>query len=285
MRHKASLYFLALLVLVAVLFLSCGGKEDGADRGAALAVYFLDVGQSDCTLILAEDTVILVDTGGIEPAANAKIISLLERLEIDTIDCLILSHPHNDHIGGVGAILSRFAVSECIMPNAATDDAVFSDALSALRDEGCVVREAIRDLTVAYGGVSVLFLSPDPMGTDDINEMSAVCRVTYRNNSILLMGDAGRSTEKALLERYAEKSLTSQILKLGHHGAKTATSEEFLAAVAPIHAVASCGAGNGYGYPHVELVARVLEAGVRLHRTDTDGDIVFYGDGETFRLK
>lgn len=284
MRNRAAARLLLLLLVMLTFFCACGRRELEVAKEGDIYVHFLDVGQADCTLIRTEDTVILVDTGDTEPATVQKIVSYLRSLDIEKVDCLVLTHPHADHIGGAATLLAEFSVRECVLPNCAEDTDLFLSLLSALESEKCAVHEAVRGASYTYGEVLLEFLSPDEYGADQPNEASAVFRAVYRRNTILFMSDTTMETEEELLRYYGADRLGAQILKLGHHGAKTSTGEKFLDVVSPKHAVASCGTGNSYGYPHVDLVLRVLEAGVTLHRTDTDGNVVFYGNGEEFTL-
>ena len=273
--------FLALL-LPAVLLSACGGAGEQPEEGTVY-VHFLDVGQADCTLIHTQDAVILVDAG--DPASAGVITDYLADLEIERIDCLVLTHSHEDHIGGAVAVLSDFSVGTCILPNASADTPAFFALLDALEQEGASVMEVCRTDAFVYGGVSLEFLWPEEEALlEEENEGTLVFMASFEANRILFPGDAPASVEEALLEYEDAAALGAQILKVGHHGAKTSTTEEFLEAVSPQYAVISCGRGNAYAYPHIELMTRLLAEKVQIHRTDTDGTVVFCGDGATFSV-
>ncbi len=276
-------FFLALLLLSASFLTACGGEEYKAAGAGEIYVHFLDVGQADCTLLRTKDTVILVDAG--DSAAAEKIVDYLEELEIQTIDCIVLTHPHNDHIGGAATLLSRFAVEECILPHVESDTPAFHSLLDALEQGSVVVNEGYRGEAFCYGDISVELLWPAeyPSLTEE-NARSLVLRASFGGNTVLFPGDAPSSVEHAVLELGDAADLRSQILKVGHHGASTSTAEACLEAVSPQYAVISCGRGNAYAYPHIDLMTRLLAAESKIFRTDTDGTIVFRGDGAVFSI-
>ena len=280
---RSALLLLALLVAVLSFLSACGEEEYETVGAGELYVHFLDVGQADCTVLRTKDTVILVDAGS---TASAEIITdYLEALGIQRIDCLVLTHPHEDHIGGAAALLSHFTVEECVLPNAYEDTTTFRSLLDALERMDVEVKEGYRAVSLQYGDIALAFFWPEeyPSLIED-NARSLVFRATFNGNSILFPGDAPASVEAALLEAGGSEALRSQLLKVGHHGAKTSTTEAFLTAVSPQYAVISCGRGNVYAYPHIELMTRLLSAKARIYRTDTDGTIVFRGDGATFSV-
>lgn len=275
--------FLAVILLAASLLIACGSEEYEAAEDGEIYVHFLDVGQADCTLLRTKETAILVDVGDF--ASAERVADYLEELEIETIDCVMLTHPHDDHIGGAEAIFSRFAVRECILPSIASDTPAFRALLDVLEQGSVAVKEGYRGEVFRYGDISVELLWPTeyPMLTDE-NARSLVFRAAFGANTLLFCGDAPASVEHAVLELDGEGALRAQILKVGHHGASTSTTEPFLSAVSPQYAVISCGRGNAYAYPHIELMTRLLAAEAKIYRTDTDGTIVFRGNGASFSV-
>ena len=247
-----------------------------------ILVHFLDVGQADCTLIRTRDTVILVDAGSDEPGVADKIVRYLRDLDVTEIDCLVLTHPHADHIGGAATILREFSVVECLLPALATDTPLFSGLLDALEEEDCLVSEAVRGKSLTFGDLTLAVLSPDPFADGDENERSAVVFARYGESAVALTADISHAVEGELLLYYGEEALDADLLKVAHHGSSTATGEKFLAALSPEYAVISCARGNTYGYPTAEVLARLSLSDVTVFRTDTDGTVVFRGDGSSF---
>ncbi len=267
--------------MVQPFLFACSEEEYESASQGEIYVHFLDVGQGDCTLLRTQDTAILVDTGDSESAKT--VISYLDKLEIETLDCVILTHPHDDHIGGAAAIFSRFIVKACLLPNAVADTVTFRGLLDVLVGRGVEISEGCCNDLFRYGDISIDILWPTeyPLLTDD-DACSLVFRASFQGNRILFPGDAPAAVEAALLAAVNTDMLRAQLLKVGHHGARTSTTEAFLSAVSPQHAIISCGRGNAYAYPHIDLLTRLLAKKVKIHRTDTDGTVVFRGDGVSF---
>ena len=176
-------------------------------------------------------------------------------------------------------VLSSFAVGACLMPNDAPNTEEFRSLLASLRREDCRVLEAYRGITLTFGEIFLEVLSPGiytPLGE---NAKSQALRLTYRGNSFLFMGDCGIPEEGEILSHYSASDLSSQVLKVGHHGSRDGTGEAFLSAVCPEIAVISCGSGNSYGFPGAELLVRLSAAGCRILRTDTGGTHALLGNG------
>ena len=276
-----------LVLLVSLLLVSlcaCGDAQYSAVAPGEIRIHFIDVGQADSTLIRTSDAVILVDSGGTDPVRAEALMRYLRRLRIDTVDCLILTHPHTDHIGGAALLLQNFTVRECRMIGAVTEEAAFGELLSALSAEGCLVREAYCGQTESFGELTLSVLSPDAMSTESLNDKSLVLRVSFHENTLLLPGDISAAKEEELLEIYGAEGLQAGILKAAHHGSHLSSGEAFLDAVSPQYTVLSCAEGNEYGYPTSELLERFWQRGIRVLRTDLDGTVVFSGDGEGYQL-
>ena len=272
MRLKRSI---ALFLAVVLLFLlcSCGGGGVAVPDEGAVHITFLDVGQADCALIRTADTVIVVDTGAV--ASNGtELVSYLRRAGIKRIDLLVLSHPHEDHIGGAPALLREFDVAACLMTDLLEDSAVFRETVSALKNETCEVTRAVADVVLTCGGFTVEVLSPIKEFYSSMNDASAVIRVKFGDFAALFTGDISDVVEAELVEHYGD-ALEADILKVAHHGSSSATGMDFLLAVRPRYAAISCAAGNEYGFPHAEVLARLAVIGAEVYRTDTEGTVTF----------
>ena len=238
-------------------------------------VHFIDVGQGDATLIRTREAIVLIDTGEGGDGAEAAVLSYLRRFSIERIDLLVLSHPHSDHMGGAIAVLDAYEVGACLLPRAVSDTLTCRETLDAIEAEGCKIEHAEAGKTLMVGDVEIFVLSPFFLPLDDANADAAVVRVDIGEASLLMMSDATEATEEAILDAYDTAVLDADLMKVGHHGSKYSTTSAFLDAVTPAHAVISCGAHNEYGFPTPEAVARILASGCTLHRTDTDGTVVF----------
>jgi competence protein ComEC len=249
--------------------------------GANLFVHFIDIGQGDATLIQTPSgKTILVDAGPIE--ATPALLQYLEETGIREIDIVIATHPHADHIGGFPVILEKYPVGHCYMPRVSATSVTYRDLLLAIQREGLTIHTAKKGILLDIEeGFTLRFLSPAKDSYTEINNFSVVLLLEYGEISFLLMGDAEEPVEKELLE-YRLVTQTD-VLKAGHHGSQSSSSEAFIEVVKPQYAVIFCGAGNPYGRPHEDTLS-TLSKYATVFRTDTNGTIVFQTDGKTLKI-
>ena len=239
--------------------------------------HFIDVGQGDATLITSGDKAVLVDTGSLSMAD--EITEYIKRYTRE-IDYLILTHPHEDHMGCAAQVLSLVEVKNVIMPDASSDDAYFSRFLDVAEEKEITLIEAEAGDTYRAGEINLTILAPLEEEYENINNYSITLRVDIGETSALFTGDGEKEVEEALLEQYTFQ-LDCDLFQAGHHGSNTSNSAEFVAAVSPSAAVISCGKDNSYGHPHSETLQTFKKFGVEVFRTDLMGDILFVSDGET----
>lgn len=265
------------------LFDSAGLRGQMVTDGKMM-VEFIDVGQGDCTLITDSQAVILIDGGEVGEAQT--VINYLKNKNITTIDCCIATHPHSDHIGSLAKVFEEFEVVDVIMPEIPEKiiptTSTYEKFLSSLSENAENVLPAEYGETYSYGQMTLEILGPVD-AYNDLNDMSVISKVTFGETSVVLTGDAETPSEKDMLS-LRNVDYSADILKVGHHGSKTSTSEEWLTAVNPQFAVISCGFDNDYGHPHKQLVNRLDKFNVEYYRTDLMGDIVFESDGKEFVL-
>ena len=247
-----------------------------------MTVTFIDVGQGDCSLIECGDTVILIDGGESEYAGTVN--SYLSLKGISEIDCYIFTHPHSDHVGAVPGIMQANVVNQVMMTtfsdiNIPTTN-TYEKLLDAVLEEDCDVLYVSAGDTYTYGELTLDIFSPSTQ-TDEYNDMSVVVKATYEDTSFLFTGDATQTVEKDMLSRF---DLNADVLKVGHHGSYTSTSEEFLSAVSPLLAVISCGTDNSYGHPHKDVVDLLDSHGITVSRTDKQGNIVVFSNGNNIYI-
>ena len=246
-------------------------------------VDFVDVGQGDCTLIRTADAVILVDAG--ESGTADTVVSYLKEKGIEKIDCCIATHPHSDHIGALYRVFEEFNVDTVLLPDLPDEliptTTAYEKFLDGLENVKNIIPVGAGD-TFDFGSMNVDILGP-VKEYDDLNHMSVVSKVTFGNTSIMLTGDTETPAETDMLKK---KSIdySADILKVGHHGSKTSTSEKWLEAVDPQFAVISCGLDNDYGHPHKNLVNRLEKFDIEYYRTDLEGNVLFKSDGNGFIL-
>jgi competence protein ComEC len=255
-----------------------------------LTLTMLDVGQGDAILLRGPSgQTMLIDGGGeIEGRPTGydvglrRVVPALRRLGIRRIDIVMLSHPHEDHVGGLVAVLQNFSVGTVLdvgMPHPGPSYVQFLRLVEARRIPYQLARRGMRlDLG---DGVSLSILHPqEPLfqGTpSDANNNSIVGRLTYGRVSILLTGDAEGLVEAQLLD--LGDDVQSLILKVGHHGSRTSTTPAFLDAVRPSIALISVGAPNPFGHPDAQIIQRLEDAGAAVYRTDLHGAITLATDG------
>lgn len=257
---------------------------DTAPKSGEMTVSFIDVGQGDCTLLTEGDTVILVDAG--ESFAAETVVRYMQNLGIDEIDCLIATHPHSDHIGGLPEVMESFTVGDVIMTDLPEElvptTKTYENFLIAVSENSKRVLPASPGETYSYGEIDIEILGPISE-SDNLNSMSVVARASYGNTSVMLTGDAEKDEEKDITEKFPD--LSADLLKVGHHGSKTSTSADWLEAVNSQYAVISCGEDNDYGHPNSVTLDRLDKYGVEYYRTDLLSTVVFVSDGNRFVKK
>lgn len=282
---------LALFVLGSLLFApGCGSLSETSLPGAppsgaavsepvggSLTVSFIDVGQADSILIQCDGAAMLIDAGNNADADT--VVSYLKETGVTALDVVIGTHPHEDHIGSLDAVIDSFAIGQVVMPEVTTTTKTFKDVLQSIRDKDLTITTPVPGLSLNLGSADCTILAPNSSKYDDLNDWSVVVKVTYGDTSFLLMGDAGHAAEDEILARGFD--VTADVLKVGHHGSSTATSEQFLNKVNPEYAVISVGAGNDYGHPSADTMNLLEKKGIPVYRTDECGTIVASSDGQT----
>lgn len=243
------------------------------------SAHYIDVGQGDCILIKSDDRNVLIDAG--ERGNADKIIRYLKQYDVTKLDYVIATHPHSDHIGSMAEVISAFPVSNVIMPKLSKSNTpttkTYENLLKAVQKTGAKVIPAVPSESYEIGGADMTVLAP-LSDKDDINNMSVVVRVVYGDNSFLFTGDAEEESENRILKSGA--SVRSDVMKGGHHGSRTSSSEKYMDAVSPSLYIVSCGKDNDYGHPHKETVDMLEKRKISYLRTDEAGSIVVGSDGK-----
>lgn len=243
------------------------------------AIYFLDVGQSDCTIIVCDGEVMLVDCGTHNQVNTIK-QSLLS-LNIKEIDYMLITHQHNDHMGGAAEIIKNWRVNSFIMPKLLKENNVYSftydNLLNILFNENDINIFAAQDCKpFMLGSARVEFISPINQDKN-LNNMSVVIKITYGNTSYLLQGDAESKIENYLLNSQADVDV--DVLKIGHHGSNTSTNEKYLNAVSPKVTIVSSGYDNTYNHPNDNVLNRVDRVKTDTFVTALHGNITITSNG------
>lgn len=274
----------AFLIVGVISYLYANyGIPDQSNEAANGDCYvdFIDCGQGDSALIVSEGAVTLIDASTGDDAE--KVVEHLKERGVQKIDHFVLSHPHEDHIGGAEAVLDAFEVGEIYMsrPTEGTEPttSVYLNLLKKIKALGKSVNTMEVNDTFECGAVTFAVLGP-VKAYEDLNDQSVVLQARIGKVSFLFTGDQEASAEKDLVAQYGD-ALKSTVLKVGHHGSSGSSSKVFLQAVSPEYAVISCGADNSYGHPHQEAIDRLENQEITYYRTDTQGTITITTDGET----
>ncbi len=256
--------------------------------GDETKVYVLDVGQGDSILVVTPGgKTALVDAG--EPGDGKVILAALKKYGVDHIDLFVATHAHADHIGAADEVIKGIPVANVLYSGVPHTTKNYEDFLKAVDEKKIpLVRAEPGQSFELGGGARMLVLAPiAPLfGKEDLrsggnepNANSVVTRLDYGKFSMLLTGDAEEQTERERLIRNGA-NIRATILKVGHHGSKYATSEDFLKRGEFKYAVISAGLDNRYGHPSQEVLDRLKAAGVKIYRTDYQGDIIISTRGQ-----
>lgn len=311
---KKYLQIICGLILCCTMLLTGCGQSGGQSSDTAanskveakgqLTISMLDIGQGDAVLIQTGAKNILIDTGddkyyedGKKGKENTQLLSELQKLKIDHIDTLVMTHAHADHIGKADKVIAQYGVKELVYNGIPSTSKYFINALKAAKANGTQqVKVKAGDVLDFGNGVSFEIVSPSQSLIDedtaaikakkkvDVNNESVVGRLTFGNFAMLFTGDAEGPVEKDMVASYGKK-LKCQVLKAGHHGSKTSSTAEFLKLVQPESVVMSLGVNNQYGHPHEALLNRLQKQGIKnIYRTDANGTITIVSDGSSYSI-
>ncbi len=250
-----------------------------------ISVYFVDVGQGDCELIVTPDYTVMIDCG--ERDKHDDVLRYLGYLGIEKLDYIIATHPHSDHIGGMADILREISVKRLLMPyipdDMLPDTACYNKMLEEIADNNVVGSYANAGEQIYLGaGTYLEILAPVSDDYDNLNDYSIAARLVHGENSFLFTGDIEKSAELDILETGAFKE--TDVLKAAHHGSSSSSCEDFLNAVKPKYAVICAAEGNSYGHPHRETLKSLEKVDCEVIMTMEEGSIQFVSDGETLKI-
>ncbi|MDR0958018.1 MAG: MBL fold metallo-hydrolase, partial [Clostridiales bacterium] len=201
----------------------------------------------------------------------------------DKIDYLVGTHPHEDHIGGLDKIIDNFQIGELFMPDATNTTKTFEDVLDAAESKNLEITvPKSGDYIVDEGNLTATVIAPNSADYKDFNDYSIVIKLIYGDTSFLFQGDAESLSEQEILD--AGFDVSSDVIKLGHHGSSTSSSADYLDAVGAEYAVIMCGKDNSYGHPHEETMQKLQQRNIEVLRTDEQGTITIRSDGTKIML-
>lgn len=239
-----------------------------------LNILYLDVGQADCELVICNGKTMLIDAGNAKD--GEKIVNGLKSLGISKLDYVVGSHVHEDHIGGMSYIIDNFDIGNFYLPyNVTTTSSYYKKLLTSISNKGLSISEAVIGDKIELGNAICEFMSVDNTEPENANLASIVIQLSYGELKYLFMGDAESENEKS------RDWNDIDVLKVGHHGSNTSSTQEFLNQVLPEISIISVGEGNSYGLPKDKIIERLNNIGTIIYRTDIDGTLQITSDGKS----
>ena len=277
-----------LLIILCLLVVGCANPFVESDdktsvstfSGDTLRVNYIDVGQGDSIFIqLPNKETMLIDAGETYEVDN--VINYLNNLGIKKIGYVVGTHPHTDHIGGLEEVINTFDVGTIYMPKVSSNSKTFEDLLTTISNKGFKVKTAKSGVVVlSEDNLKLEFIAPNSDNYSNLNNYSAVLKLTYLDNTFLFMGDA-----ETLSEDEITSDVDADVIKVGHHGSDSSSSVEFVKKVSPEYAIIMVGEGNSYNHPYQSIIDRYESVGAKVLRTDLDGNIICDSDGASVTCK
>lgn len=280
-----------MCIMLLLMFTACvsKGPADFTEQSkqskamGELKIHYIDVGQADSILIQQAGQNMLIDAGN--RADDSTIINYLKENGVSKLDVVVATHPHEDHIGAMDEVIKAFDIGTIYASNATTNTKTFKDFINAVKEKGLKLTRAVPETEFNIGNAKCTILGPNSNSYDNLNNYSVVVKLTYGSNKFIFQGDAEEIPENEILSKGYD--ISSDVLKVGHHGSSSSTTSKYLNKVNPKYAVISVGENNTYKHPHKETIEKLASKKITVYRTDEDGTIVAVSDGKniTFNVK
>ncbi|MGU8582074.1 ComEC/Rec2 family competence protein [Clostridium perfringens] len=271
-----------IVVLLAGYFGIDLTQDSKVPKDSELMISYIDVGQGDAAYMKVNGNDILIDAG---PRSNSK--ELLEQLKaknIDDFELVIATHPHEDHIGGMVDVFKEYEVKAFYSPKITHTTKTYENLVKAVKDEGLKTKELKGGMVIDLGeGAKFEVFTPQKSEYEELNDYSPIMKLSFGDTSYLFTGDAEKLAEEEALAKY-KTSLDSDVIKFGHHGSSSSSSNAFIEAVSPKYGIISCAKDNKYGHPHRETLDIIKKYNIKTFRTDTDGEIILTSDGKSINF-
>lgn len=277
-------YFFIILLSITILFvffifklINNNSNIVYEPEAGKMIVYYLNVGQGDSILIQVNNKNLLIDSG--PKLEKKKLFEYLSKINIDKLDYIIATHPHEDHIGNMSNIVDNYNVLNFYAPKIQTTTKNFEQMIDSLKSKNLkinVIKKETPSINLGKN-TKVTVFSPAKDTYEDLNNYSPIIKIQYGQTSFLFTGDAQKDIEKEIIT--SDEDVSADVLKVGHHGSSTSTSKEFLNKVHPSIGVISVGSDNSYNHPNLDTLQRLKDSNVKIYRTDKDGTIILSSDG------
>jgi competence protein ComEC len=279
-NKRSSAVFLAVLLVasIAVCFIPAASSQNGAN----VTVHFIDVGQGDSIFIDTSNMNVLIDAS--YSSASSTVLDYLDDLNITHIHLMIATHAHADHIGGlVGVLNSAITIDEVIINNQTHTSITYTNFITLAQTHTITVAQRGQTIILTETPNLTVLNPTQPLEFGDLNDNSIVVKLQAGNTSFLFTGDAEEDAEQSMID--VGVNLQSDVLKVGHHGSHSFTTQAFLDLVSPSYAIISAGEGNTYGHPHNETIQKLLTKGATIYGTITSGTIIAQTDRTTITFQ
>lgn len=280
---KKIIYF----VVVVLFYLGCYYYNENSVKeeykissDGNLVIRYLDVGQADSILIENNSKFMLIDAGN--NSDGDLLVDYFKKLGIKEFEYVVATHPHEDHIGGMDDVINNFAVKNFYMPDVVTTTKTFEDMIDVV--EKNVFKVSIPEVGEEFNFSDLYFkvLHVGDESYDDLNDVSICLSLRFGKNKFIFMGDASSKVEDMIIDR--GYNITSDVLKVGHHGSSYSSSINFLKEVKPKYSIISVGEGNTYSHPHSQAISLLNKVNSEIYRTDLDGTVIVTSDGENIKV-
>ena len=259
-------------------------KDDGTTSSSAVgepyaadfSLTMLNVGQGLSVLVQADGKYLLYDGGG--RSASSYVVAYLQQHSVTELEWLVASHYDEDHISGLVGVLHTTPVKQALMPDYTTDTQIYQSLQNALEEKNVPVLYPVQGNTFSFGNAKIQVVGPQDYTYDSENNNSLCLRICYGNFQCLLTGDAEQEAEQDMVA--SGQNLECDLYVVGHHGSSSSTSEELLEAASPDYAFLSVGEENPYGHPTAQTLNALRRHNISLYRTDVQGEITAYSDGQ-----
>lgn len=272
--------FILFLICIMIYFYFLGasfGNINNQYNSSQTLIHYINIGQGDAILITNNDFNILIDGGSNK--YEEQLITYLKKQDISIINFVIATHPHEDHIGSMDAIIKNFKINTFIAPAVTTDDIDFINLIKALKSKNLKINIVEDNFTINLGNEhNLTFLWAGNTTFDNINNNSLVLKYTNKDVSFLFTGDIEKEIESRL-QYLTPDLMPSTVLKVAHHGSGSSSTMNFLNIVNPSISIITCGIGNDYGHPHKNTLKNLSDINSKIYRTDINGNIIIKTDG------